>query len=696
MLHILIAGGVLTYVGTKLMAGGVLTYVGTKLYQHLNKKEIPSSLQAMKILKEKVTPLSKEVHHQQNKEMLPVHKSEFDYEKSVNQELAITSVSLGLATAGALVYPPLIIASLAGLAYVTIPIVRKGYKTLVIERRIGSTLVDAIVLPCVLVSGHYIIAALSYWMYSISEKLILKTKDYSKKSLISVFGEQPRFVWTLIEGVEVEIPLEALKVGEIVVVNAGENVPVDGTITDGAASIDQHILTGEAQPSEKEVGDQVFASTVVLSGKICIQNEKAGTETIAAKIGDILNHTADFKTTIQSRGEELADRSALPILGTSAVALVTLSPSSALAAMFVGIGMNMKMLAPLSALNFLNIASANNILIKDGRALEMLSEVDTIVFDKTGTLTQEKPHVDKVYTLEGYEENELLIHAAAAEQKQTHPIAKAIIQFANERGLSLPKLGEAKYDVGYGIKVNISNKLIRVGSSRFMEMEGIAIPEKIRNIMSDCHEYGYSLIMIAIDEQLGGAIELHATLRPGAKSIINKLRQRNFSLYIISGDHEKPTKALAGELGIDNYFAEVLPENKASLIEQLQQEGKVVCFVGDGINDSIALKKAHVSISLRGASTIATDTAQIILMNGDLNRLDQLFDIAQALDNNINIGIISSIAPGMMVIGGVFLLHFGILSALVIESAGLALGLGNSMLPLINHQRKQSTTLNKD
>ncbi|RKZ90511.1 MAG: heavy metal translocating P-type ATPase [Candidatus Parabeggiatoa sp. nov. 1] len=677
-----------------LMAGSVLTYVGTKLYQHLNKKEIPSSLQAMKILKEKVTPISKEVHHQQNQEMLPVHKSEFDYEKSVNQELAITSVSLGLATAGALVYPPLIIASLAGLAYVTLPIVHRGYRTLVIERRIGSTLVDAIVLPCVLVSGHYIIAALSYWLYSSSEKLVLKTKDYSQKSLISVFGEQPRFVWTLTEGVEVEIPLEALKVGDIVVVNAGENVPVDGTITDGAASIDQHILTGEAQPSEKEVGDQVFASTVVLSGKICIRNEKAGKETIAAKIGDILNHTADFKTTIQSRGEELADRSALPILGTSAVALVTSGASGALAAMFVGIGMNMKMLVPLSVLNFLNLASANNILIKDGRALEMLSQVDTIVFDKTGTLTQDKPHVEKVYMLAGYEENELLTYAAAAEQKQTHPIAKAILQFANERGLSLPKLGEAKYEVGYGIKVNISNKLIRVGSSRFMEMEGIAIPEEIRNIMSNCHEYGYSLIMIAIDEQLGGAIELHATLRPGAKSIINKLRQRNLSLYIISGDHEKPTKALAEELGIDNYFAEVLPENKASLIEQLQQEGKVVCFVGDGINDSIALKKAHVSISLRGASTIATDTAQIILMNGDLNRLDQLFEIAQALDNNINIGIISSIAPGMMVIGGVFLLHFGILSALVIESAGLALGLGNSMLPLINHQRKPHIIVN--
>jgi len=367
--------------------------------------------------------------------------------------------------------------------------------------------------------------------------------------------------------------------------------------------------------------------------------------------------------------------------------------SGALAVLFTGTVENMKIIIPLSVLNFLNIASTNHILIKDGRAIELLGLVDTIVFDKTGTLTQEQPHIEKLYTLNGYEENELLTYTAAAEQKQTHPIAKAILQFARDRGLHLPQLGDAKYEVGYGIKVNISNKLIRVGSSRFMEMEGIAIPEEISNIMLHCHEYGYSLILIAIDEQLGGAIELHATIRPEVKGIINELRQRHFSMYILSGDHEKPTKALAGELGIDNYFAEVLPENKARLIEQLQQEGKVVCFVGDGINDSIALKKAHVSISLRGASTIAKDSAQIILMDHSLNKLVQVFDIAHALDTNLDTGLITTIAPGIMAIGSVFLLQFGLVAATILYLISIVLGVGNSMLPLITQQRELSKTL---
>jgi len=264
------------------------------------------------------------------------------------------------------------------------------------------------------------------------------------------------------------------------------------------------------------------------------------------------------------------------------------------------------------------MASEQSILIKDGRALELLSQVDTVVFDKTGTLTQEQPHVGKIYTLQDYQENDLLKYAAAAEYKQKHPVAKAIIQAAHERELNLPEIDEAKYEIGYGIKVTISNQLIRVGSVRFMEMEEIAIPKKIRKILSSCHEFGYSLVMVAIDNQLAGAIELHATIRPEAKSIIKGLRQRNMSLYIISGDNEKPTQRLAEELGIDNYFADTLPENKATLIQQLIDAGKVVCFVGDGINDSIALKKAHVSISLKGASTVATDTAQIVLMDASL------------------------------------------------------------------------------
>jgi Cu2+-exporting ATPase len=194
--------------------------------------------------------------------------------------------------------------------------------------------------------------------------------------------------------------------------------------------------------------------------------------------------------------------------------------------------------------------------------------------------------------------------------------------------------------------------------------------------------------MVAIDNQLGGAIELHATIRPEAKSIIKDLHQRNMSTYIISGDHEKPTQQLAKELGIDNYFADTLPENKANLIQQLSDAGKVVCFVGDGINDSIALKKAHVSISLKGASTIATDTAQIILMDESLKHLCQLFDLANELESNLNTGLITTIIPGLVIVGGVFLRHMGIIGSIVVFNIGLLAGVANSMWPLVESHKK--------
>ncbi|RKZ79825.1 MAG: heavy metal translocating P-type ATPase [Candidatus Parabeggiatoa sp. nov. 1] len=684
-----------------LIAGGALVYTGVKLYKSLKETKVSSSLSTEEkeviLTKEKITP-SSDLHNQPAEDNLPVVKDENrtdDIKKTANQDFIISSVSLGLSTVGALVYPPLIIASIAGMAYITRPIWQKGYRSLFKKRQVDIAVIDSIALPAIFLTGHYFIAAVAYWLYAISQKLLLKTEDQSVKSLISIFGEQPNFVWVLKDDVEIEMPFDALKVGDIIVVNAGEAIPIDGIITDGIASIDQHTLTGESQPAEKGVGDKVFASTVVLSGRINIQVEQAGKDTVAAKIGDILISTIEFKTAIQSRGQEIADKSALPTIVVSGLALPVAGVSGALAVLGSCMGDNVRITSPLSVLNFLKIASEQSILIKDGRALELLSKVDTVVFDKTGTLTQEQPHVGKIYTLPDIEENELLMYAAAAEYKQAHPVAKAIIQAANERELSLPDIDEAKYDIGYGIKVSIENQLIRVGSVRFMEMEEIVILEEIKNMMSDCHDSGHSLVMVAINNQLAGAIELHATIRPEAKSIIKNLHQRNLSTYIISGDHEKPTQRLAKELGIDNYFADTLPENKANLIEQLIDAGKVVCFVGDGINDSIALKKAHVSISLKGASTIATDTAQIILMDESLKHLCQVFDIASDLNTNLNTGLVTTIVPGLVTISSVFLIHMGIVGSIVVFNVGLLAGVTNSMWPLVEHNKNSKNRVNE-
>ena len=480
-------------------------------------------------------------------------------------------------------------------------------------------------------------------------------------------------------------------------IHAGQTVPVDGIILEGMATIDQHALTGEAQPAEEEEGDQVFASTVVLAGKIRIQVEKAGEESVAAQIGNILNNSAGYQMAIESKSLQVAHKAALPTLLLGALAWPLVGYESMVAILGASIGFNMKITGPIAMLNFLNVASNQSILVKDGRSLELLHEIDTLVFDKTGTLTLEQPHVAHIHGLAGMpdgeiEAEELLTYAAAAEYHQTHPIAKAILKAADERGLSLPEIDQARYEMGYGIKVQVAERLVQVGSDRYMRKESITIPDEILALQETCQAQGHSLVMVALDERLAGAIELQPTIRPEAKQVIAEMRQHKLEMIIISGDQEQPTRQLAQELGIDRYFANTLPENKAALVEQLQNEGRAVCFVGDGINDSIALKKANVSISLRGATTAATDTAQIVLMDESLRQLPFLFNLAHEFDTNMKAGFASAIVPGVFIISGAYLFHLGIAASIMIWNLSLFTGLGIASWPLLKHRRIESQT----
>ena len=607
-------------------------------------------------------------------------------EKAANRGIILSLVSLGF-SAGALLYPSLIAGSVIGLACFTIPRYQIVYQELFKERRVTVNLLDVITLTGFYTLGFYFVGSLSALFASISQRLLAKTQDDSQKRLINIFGEQPRTVWRFVDGVEIETPLDKLQKDDLVVVCAGQTIPVDGTIAFGMASIDQHRLTGEAQPAEKEVGDTVFAATVILSGEIHVSVEKTGTETQIAQIGNILSETANFKMAIQSRGETFADKSVLPTIAAGSLGALLLGTGSALAIVYCPIGWFIRVTAPISLLNFLRILSQNEVFVKDARSLELLTKIDTVVFDKTGTLTTEQPHVNRIYTCSDYSENILLQYAATAEWKQTHPIAKAILTEAEARQLNLYPVEDMHYEVGYGIKVQVQEQMIRVGSSRFMAMEGIEIPSAIQDAHVDCSQQGHSLVMVAIDNKLAGAIELQATIRPEVKAVIKALNQRKKTVYIISGDHEQPTQKLAHELGIDHYFANTLPSQKADMIDQLQTQGKSVCFIGDGINDSIALRKATVSISLAGATTVATDIAQVVFMDGSLARLPMLFDIAHEMEANMNNNFVLSVAPGAICIAGAFLLHFGMTAAMFTFFSGLFLGIGNSMMPLLRHSR---------
>lgn len=553
-------------------------------------------------------------------------------------------------------------------------------------------LVSSILVLGMIATGQLIYSALAAVLSGAMVRLIKKAEDNSQKQLINIFSGHPKQVWVEKDGAELEVAFDAVRKGDVVIVQAGEVIPVDGVIQAGSANIDQHILTGESQPVDRGVGESVFAATLVLAGRISILVETAGDETVAANIGNVLNNTKAYKDHLMLRGKKIAD-SMLPLeLTASAITLGLLGPLPAIAVLWSGLGYRMIMLGPISVLNYLQILSRRGILIKDGRVLESLHNVNTVVFDKTGTLTEEQPTIGAVHLLADYDESQVLHFAASAEHRQTHPVARAIIGKAQSLGVAPSVPDDASYEVGYGIKVHLGQQTVRVGSIRFMQREGLPLPEQLEGLQQQAEEQGYSLIYIGVDNVLAGVLEMQPSIRPEAYQLIQNLKKRGVSTYIISGDHEKPTRTIAQKLGVDHYFAETLPENKAELVKQLRDEGKFVCFIGDGINDAIALKSAHISISLKGASSAATDTAQIIFMDGTLAPLERLFAFTDEFERTMSRNMIISLAPGIINIGGIYLLHFGVAASMGLFYGGTTVGLANAIHPLVKHQDKGAAT----
>ncbi len=612
-------------------------------------------------------------------------------QRQANHSLAIGMLGLGLAGLSSLLSIPVWIFSSAIGLYLMIPSAKVAYKQAVHDRKFSSTHVELIYFAGMWFGGYLVIGALGLIMMTFARKVKVLSEAYTQDQLADIFGRQPRQAWMLVDGVEIEASLEQVQVGDVLVIDVSQMIPVDGVIVEGAASIDQHMLTGEAQPVELGVGDSVLAATIVLSGRILVRVERAGTETTAAQIKEILNRTTRYRSSIEERAAQLADRSLVPMLIGSGLGFIVGGPAAAFAILGCNFVMSMLGLAPLTLLNFLNDSSRRGILVKDGEALEKLRSVDTMVFDKTGTLTIEQPHLIGIHLCAELDEEGILRLAAAAEHRQVHPIARAILAAADERQLRIPRVADAHYEVGYGIKVQVIEAFadqphalpVRVGSWRFMELEGVSIPASMQALIAHCQAQGHSLVFVATDAGLVGALELRTTVRAEAQQVMEALRRMGKKLYIISGDQEAPTQTLARELGMDGYFANTLPQHKADLVSQLKAEGRSVCFIGDGINDAIALKKADVSISLHGATTAATDTAQVVLMDAHLEQLITLLELVDELHKNLELNLRVAGALSVASAGGVLFFHAGFVIVEIFFAGQFLTGVSIASMPLL-------------
>ena len=550
-------------------------------------------------------------------------------DSSTLDRIAYTSIVLGSTITITRLFPLFTSLTTPVIIFTGLRIFRKAISA-ILRKKVKVDLLDTLIVSLCLVAGNSVAAAFMVWILDAANALLELTSQRSKKLLTQVFGKQSKFVRVLFNAREIETLLEKVEVGDVIVVETGEEIQLDGRVYKGEGLLDQHILTGESAPVEKKAGDRVFASTLVLGGRLYIKVDEAAGNTVKAKILRILEETSQYKPKILNMGENFADKMVIPTLVLGALGVAVRGLSTGMAIINSDYGTGIRVAAPIALLTSLAIAMRNNILIKKGGCLETLTDVDIFLFDKTGTLTDETPELTEIIPINGgCSEERIIRYATTIEQNFTHPIARAIVKKAREMKVEPSRADLSRYQVGLGIKAVVDGDTVRIGSMRYMESEKIDVPDLVRQKMETCKARGGSLILLAVNDSLESAFVLEPKIRYKVHDVIDKLKKRGKEVILISGDHNGPTRFLAEQLGIDRYFSEMLPQEKAEYIKRLHRQGKKVAMVGDGVNDSLALSLADVSISLRGASDIAMDAADVVFMDGSLTKLELLFDISE-------------------------------------------------------------------
>lgn len=482
-------------------------------------------------------------------------------------------------------------------------------------------------------------AGLVMFLLRISDVLAEYTHARSNLALRQNLAICADTVWVEQDGIEVEIPIAEAQVGDFVRVRSGSLVPLDGTVVDGEAEVNEASMTGESTLVHKDVQSTVFAGTAVDEGSILIRVDAQMGDSRLDGIVDLVENSTDRKALVQSRAERLAD-GVVPIsLGLFALRwAMTRNLSQAMGVLMVDYSCAIKLSTPVAVMSAMREATKRSVVVKGGKYLEALAKADTIVFDKTGTLTNACPQVVKVLEFNGWSEEEVLRTAACLEEHFPHSMARAIVRSAEERGLMHPEENhaEVEYIVAHGIMTSIGGKPACVGSAHYVfEDEGVPEPAGLIERL-EREAPTASTVYLAVDGLLRGALCISDPLRPESKQVVQELRKRGFErIVMLTGDSVNCARTIGAKLGLDEWHAQVLPEDKAAYVEDLKRRGHTVLMVGDGINDSPALAAADVSIALSDASEIARTVADIAVLDTSLEALLVMRDIAVRLMRRI-------------------------------------------------------------
>jgi len=483
-----------------------------------------------------------------------------------------------------------------------------------------------------------------------------------------------------------EIPLKEVVPGDVVVVFPGDQIPIDGNILSGTATIDQQKLTGESVPVTRHEGEEVFASTLVVDGTIRIEVERTGENTRAGVVVALMKAAPVHDTRIENYAQKIGNQAVLPTLFLGgAVWAATGSAARGISLITLDFGTGIRVSVPTAILSALTYAARQGVFVRSGRAIEMLSRVDTIVFDKTGTLTQGHAEVVEVCSIDRkYSEADVLAIAATAEQGLTHPVAEAIVRHAEENGVGHRECEDWDYLVGFGISARIDQQPVYVGSGSLMRKKKIDL-DALHREHPEILNGGNSMVYVSTDRQVIGAILYRDPPRPESHLVIADLHREGIEPYMLSGDVQPVAEAIAAELGIEshNVYAGAFPERKVEVVKGLSESGKTIAFVGDGINDSAALAHADVSISFASATDMARETADIVLMDDNIASLIMAIRVAKQTMDVVwqNTAVVAVPNLGAMLFGVFFILDPVL--AVAINNGSAILAELNGLRPLL-------------
>lgn len=524
------------------------------------------------------------------------------------------------------------------------------------QRKIEVPVLDATAIGVSIFRNDIETAGSVMFLLGIGELLEEWTHKKSVDDLARTMSLNVGKVWLKRENQEVLVPASEIRPGDEVVVHMGNVIPFDGIVNDGEAMVNQASLTGESVPVRRIVENSVYAGTVVEEGELTVLVKEVGGSSRFEKIVTMIEESEKLKSALEGKAEHLADKLVPYSLGGTALTyLLTRNVNKAISVLMVDFSCALKLAMPISVLSAIREASLYHVTVKGGKYLEAVADADTIVFDKTGTLTKAKPTVVDVVSFNGAEPDELLRIAACLEEHFPHSMAKAVVDAAQQKNLAHEEMHtKVEYIVAHGISTTIDGKRAVIGSSHFVfEDENCTIPEGKQELF-DSLPKEYSHLYLAIEGKLAGVICIEDPLREEAEAVVNSLKRAGITkVVMMTGDSERTAAAIAKRVGVDEYYSEVLPEDKAGFIEKEKAAGRKVIMIGDGINDSPALSAANVGIAISDGAEIAREIADITVGSDDLYQIVTLKLLSDSLMKRIrgNYRFIVSFNLGLILCG---------------------------------------------